>query len=273
MDIVRSLVLSLVLAGCVQDSASRSSPEGSDPGSSPTPPVETSPSPTASSGPPTWHGDLRPLIQERCGACHVAGGVGPFSVATYEDVLPWSAAIDAAVQSGSMPPFFAATETPACDMEVGFQGDIRLSDEEKALVAAWVAAGSPEGDPSGAPPAEMPLPRELADVDAEYSIQEDFVVDGTDDVYECFRIPLGLDHDIWLTGMQIVPGNDKIVHHVLVWTDPGDNSAGQAGSDGAYSCSGFPDIFPTTMIGAWAPGGQPPEMPPGSGAPLPAGGR
>ncbi|HHO50860.1 MAG TPA: hypothetical protein ENK18_08280 [Deltaproteobacteria bacterium] len=170
-----------------------------------------------------------------------------------------------------MPPFPVETDSEACSMELGFLDDPRLADEDKQLISDWVEAGSPEGDPATAVDAPMHAPRELEDYDVELPIQEDFLVDGDRDIYRCFRIPLSLQQDVWLTGMQILPGNDAVVHHVLVWTDPDDSSAGQAGADGSYGCSGFPDIFPTELAGAWAPGGQPPEFPQGTGMPLSAG--
>jgi len=73
---------------------------------------------------------------------------------------------------------------------------------------------------------------------------------------------------MYLTGMQVLPDNPLVVHHVLVWNDPQDQSAGSAGSDGAYSCSGFPDIFPTEYIGGWAPGSGPIQNPAGTGTPI-----
>src|SRR6185503_2582663 len=109
---------------------------------------------------------------------------------------------------------------------------------------------------------------ELTDFDEELSIQEPFVVPNDDDTYECFRIPLPNTGKKYLTGFQVVPDNDLVVHHVIVWNDPNDNSAGQAGSDGHYGCSGFPDIVPTEIVGAWTPGTQPMYLPPNTGTPM-----
>ena len=31
----------------------------------------------------TWHQDIAPIVAQKCGGCHVGGGIAPFSLATY----------------------------------------------------------------------------------------------------------------------------------------------------------------------------------------------
>ena len=33
--------------------------------------------------------DIFPLVRDRCGRCHVEGGVAPMSLMTYDDAAPW----------------------------------------------------------------------------------------------------------------------------------------------------------------------------------------
>ena len=238
-----------------------------------TPEVVTDP-PTSPTDPsaPTWHRDIAPLVADRCGACHRDDGIGTFSIERYADAAAWGPAMDDAVQHNRMPPYFATED--ACDMRIDLADDLRLSDAEKVLLHDWVEADMPEGDPTTAADAPLRPIRDLASVQAELALQEPYRLEGTEDVYQCFRLPLpdDLDGDVWLTGAQVVPDNEAIVHHVLVWSDPNDNSAALAGSDGAYRCSGFPEIFPTELIAAWTPGAQPTRTPEGTGTPLKAGG-
>ncbi len=63
----------------------------------------------------------------------------------------------------------------------------------------------------------------------------------------------------------MLPDNEQVVHHVLVWNDPEDQSADRVGPDGSYPCSGQPDVWPTELVAAWTPGGSPTRSPPGSG--------
>jgi hypothetical protein len=235
-----------------------------DPGASDTDPT------VPPAGAPTWYQDVAPLMADRCGSCHRAGGIAPFSVATYEEALPWGPAMADAIQSGSMPPFYAVDDE-LCDVRLEWLDDLSLSDEEKQLVYDWVAADMPEGDPSAAAPAELRPVESLEDYDVELAIQEPFAVNGADDIYQCFRIPLPNADPRWLTGFEVIPDNDLVVHHVIVWSDPNDSSAGQAGSDGTYECSGFPDLFPTEIVGTWTPGVQPMLTPDGTGIPMEVG--
>ena len=38
----------------------------------------------------TYNADVFPIFASRCGQCHVAGGVGPMSLVTYQDAFPWA---------------------------------------------------------------------------------------------------------------------------------------------------------------------------------------
>jgi len=216
---------------------------------------------------PTWYRDIAPLLADRCGSCHQEGGVAPFSIASYDTVSPWGPAIEDDVRSGAMPPFFAV-EDSSCEVRLPWKDDISLSAAEKQEIYDWVDAGMPEGDPATAAPAELRPIEELTDYDVELPLQQPFTVGGNEDIYECFRIPVPNAVPVWLTDVQVVPDNDLVVHHVIVWSDPDDQSAGSAGSDGAYDCSGFPDIFPTEIVGTWTPGTQPIHAPPGTGTPM-----
>ncbi|MEZ4237168.1 MAG: hypothetical protein R3F59_13640 [Myxococcota bacterium] len=238
-------------------------PSGTGPGGSTNP--TTTPS---SAGDPTWYGDIAPLFADRCSACHAPGGSAPFSLATYEDARPWGPAAAASIADGRMPPFYASAGDEVCDMPLGMYDDIRLSEAEKQLVYDWVEADMPEGDPATAAPAPGRPVEALDRVDLELELQEPYVVDGTDDVYQCFRIPLPNTQTMYLQGIEVVPGNDLVVHHALVWNDPRDSSASQVGPDGSYRCSGFPDIFPTELISTWTPGTQPVYAPEGTATPL-----
>lgn len=40
------------------------------------------------SDPVTWYDDVAPVLLPKCGPCHQAGGIGPFSMTTYEEVQP-----------------------------------------------------------------------------------------------------------------------------------------------------------------------------------------
>ncbi|MEZ4322725.1 MAG: hypothetical protein R3F61_34980 [Myxococcota bacterium] len=215
----------------------------------------------------TWHGAVAPVMADRCGDCHYAGGPGPFDARDLEQVRSWAPAILDAIANERMPPF-AARITDECQPDVWFKDDGRLMDDERALIEGWVAADMPEGKARDALPVPERKVLELEDPDVVLGFQEDFSIGGDQDVYQCFRVEVPADGDRWITGMQVIPGNEKVVHHVLVWSDPNDQSLARGGDDGTYRCSGEPDVWPTELIGTWTPGGSPMVTPTGTGVTL-----
>src|ERR1044071_2087379 len=43
----------------------------------------------------TYNGDIFPIFAARCGHCHVAGGVAPMSLVSYQDSFPWAESLRA----------------------------------------------------------------------------------------------------------------------------------------------------------------------------------
>ncbi|MEQ1565645.1 MAG: hypothetical protein ABMA64_08410 [Myxococcota bacterium] len=216
-------------------------------------------------GAPTYYQDVAPVLARRCGACHVDGGGAPFSVQDYPTAAAWAEVMVDAVESGRMPPYFAE-ETDECEMRVGLRDDPRMTEDEEALLAAWAAAGAPEGDPDAAAPAPVRPIDHLDAPDVTLTMTEPFEVSGDRDIYQCLRLALPpMDGDRWITGLEVLPDNDKVVHHVLVWNDPTDQSAVLGGGDDSYACSGFPGVWPTEIAGIWTPGADPTRAPLGAG--------
>ena len=88
---------------------------------------------------------------------------------------------------------------------------------------------------------------------------------GTDD-YRCFLLDPQLQHDAWLTGTNVLPGNPDVVHHVILFRVPPDQVARAESMDAAttgqgWTCFGGTGLDPVESLddapwlGAWAPGG------------------
>ena len=58
---------------------------------------------------PTYYQDVKPIFEGRCTGCHVAGGIAPFVLTSYETARRNRKAIAAAVGSRTMPPWHAET--------------------------------------------------------------------------------------------------------------------------------------------------------------------
>ena len=161
---------------------------------------------------PTFTRDVAPILYKNCVACHRAGEIAPMSLITYAEVRPWARAIRQATAQGVMPPWHA--DAPAGT----FENERRLSDEEKDVIARWVARGAPEGEPTDLPaPPTFPQGWQIGTPDAVFEMEEDYAVpaSGTID-YEYFYIPTNFTEPRWLQAIEIRPGNRELVHHVLV---------------------------------------------------------
>lgn len=218
----------------------------------------------------TWHEHIAPLILPSCAGCHRDGGIAPFSFESYEGTQPLAEAIVAAVESGAMPPF-AASETADCEPKHGWKDDLRLSEDDKQMLRDWANDGAPEGDPSLA--AEVPaVPQTtLQDPDQSLRMAGSTTIEGTTDRFVCYSLDPGLTEDAFIEAIQVVPGNDKIVHHVLIYVDESGDTAELADEDGAFDCSG--GALGGALVGAWAPGAVPNRMPADAGMQIPAGAR
>jgi hypothetical protein len=229
--------------------------------------------------------DVAPIYFERCVTCHQSGGIAPFALDNYADAAAWAPASVAAVAARTMPPWLL-TDDGSCGT---FRGSRALSTAEIETISEWADGGAPEGEPRD----DLKVPP-LAGLDADLDLHTpEFtpeVVGGPlaeFDEYRCFLIDPQIDHDVFLTGYEVTPGNPGLVHHLLAMpvdpdaiVDGGQTNAQrmQALDDESPDRDGWPcfsmagegvqaDGLPVT----WAPGMGAVEYPEGTGVRIPAG--
>lgn len=223
----------------------------------------------------TYHRDLRPVIETNCSACHVAGGIAPFSLETYDDVVLNANAVVIAVESGIMPPW-PVDETchPVADSR-------RLSDETRALFASWRDQGMLEGDPGDYEPPMLAVSSTatLSDPDVTMRLGEPYVTDpAITDNYRCFLLPGGFEADTYVTAIDVRPDQRELVHHVQIHVIPAAGvaaaEANDAASDGpGYDCFGGTAISGSRNVYSWRPGAEAVRFPPGDAAVILGGSR
>ena len=217
----------------------------------------------------TYARDIAPIVYENCASCHRDGEVAPFSLSNYDEVKRHAATMEAVTRSRYMPPWKAAPDGDK------FAGERRLSDAQIGTIKKWVDEGMPEGDPADLPPAphyasgwRLGEPDAVVQPDAAYSVPAD-----GDDVYRCFVIPTDYSADRYLSGLEVHPGNGKIVHHIIVYLDTTGAARERDAQDPGpgYTSFGGPGFRPSGALGGWAPGNDPMMTPPGDGILLPKG--
>ena len=95
--------------------------------------------------PYTFNDDVFPILRDRCGKCHVSGGVAPMSLMTHAEAVPWGESIRTEILAGHMPPG-SVDEAPS-----RFRNAPGLSPREMNLLLTWVTGGTPIGVPTKIP--------------------------------------------------------------------------------------------------------------------------
>ena len=166
----------------------------------------------------TYTSEVAAIINDNCVVCHRAGGIGPMSFETYEQVRPWAPLIQMRVANREMPPY-------AYDHGIGIQdlqGDWRLSQDEIDTVVAWVNAGAQYGNRDiVVPPANLPDPEAWnfeGDFGAPDAIIPSVAIDipaNGNDLWHKHLVPTGLTEDRCIKAVQVKPRGEAkaVVHH------------------------------------------------------------
>lgn len=213
----------------------------------------------------TYHKDVRPILERRCTNCHKKGGIGPFTLDSYDKAFALRSAIKNAVQSRRMPPWHAGKD---CQQ---YHGNVTLSDLQIQTIVDWVDGKAPEGDAADFKPLpEDKQQRGLSRVDLSVKLPVAYVPKQKPDDYRCFIVDWPKKEKIFVTGYAVKPGNPKILHHVIAYlVEPKDVKA-YAAIDAkdpgpGYTCFGGPGGPRTSWLGGWAPGGSNSDFPDGLG--------
>lgn len=156
---------------------------------------------------------IAPILQDSCQQCHRPGGAGPMSFMTYEEVRPWAPVImyRTAIRDrmGAMPPWYVEKDIGITD---GFESDYSLSDQQLAMIQAWVNNGAARGDPDS-----EPTPLEFASGN-EWTLGEpELVLQGPDMTRPAVGpdwwgdiglVPTGLTEDRYVKSIEVREVND-----------------------------------------------------------------
>lgn len=202
----------------------------------------------------TYSNVVADILHRRCVECHHKGGLGPFPLTDYSQASGWSAMIAEVAEQRRMPPWNATHGE--------FSNANLLTPSERKALILWSENGAPAGDRSYEP--ETPelvsgwaLSREP---DAVFNVTEQPVrIPATDIVdYQYTTVDPGFTEDKWVSEIQIVPGNRRVVHHCSVTVRTPKTWAGNADNMSA-------------ALGTYVPGAGVYQFPKGAAMLIPAG--
>jgi hypothetical protein len=208
--------------------------------------------------PYTYNQDVLPIVRERCGQCHVDGGVAPMALLTQQDAVPWGESIRTELIAGHMPPW--RVESAAAR----FRGAAGLSARELNILMTWVTGGTPIGAAVQAPPAHevqrswrAGTPDLVLQPDAPFAL----AANRQEDTAE-FVLTTAFPETRWLRAIDLLPGTPAIVRDATIAVvQPGDDQS--RGGDASTATQ--------RLIALWLPGDEPAPLDPGAGFALPAG--
>ena len=192
------------------------------------PPVRAAMSETAPAK-VTFNRDIAPVIFHSCSTCHRPGEAAPFSLLTYSDVEKHARQIAEVTRTRIMPPWLPEPQP------LKFADELRLPQEQIALIQKWVDQGAVEGDAADLPPAPKFVQGwRLGQPDLILKAEKPLVLppQGTDTYWNfIFRVPIAETR--WAKAVEIRPGDQRYVHHANMLVDREESSRRRETEPGA----------------------------------------
>ncbi|HEU4388972.1 MAG TPA: cytochrome c, partial [Blastocatellia bacterium] len=198
------------------------------------------------------------VLQRNCLGCHRPGGVAPMSLATYEEARPWAKAIKEELLEKRMPPGGVVK---------GF-GDFRnsfpITQREIDLIVNWVEGGAPAGKPDLLPPGKLYSDDwTLGKPDIVLKPRTSQSVSSDTDDYREIVLPVKRKGTISIRAIDLRPEKRSVVHCATFYVINDDRKPGGSASPAAEGRR--------RILGTWAPGQAPFQLPDGTNFALSAG--
>ncbi len=155
---------------------------------------------------------IAPILASNCVQCHRDGGRAPWEMKDYQTVVGWSAMIKEVLLSKRMPPWKA-------DPTIGdFKHDFSLADSNARKIIRWIDQGMKPG--TGKDTLQSIVYPSIiwqgGTPDKIITLEEETIPASKKIPYRYQTFDLDLTEDTWLSGIEIVPGNPKLLHHVVL---------------------------------------------------------
>ncbi len=177
----------------------------------------------------TFNHDIAPIVFHYCAPCHHPGEAGPFPLLTYADAKARARQIAAVTSTRFMPPWLPEPQ------ESKFADELRLSDQQIALIQKWAEEGAVEGSATDLPPAPRFAPGwQLGQPDKIIEAEKPYTLPASgSDMYWNFIFRAPVERTRWLKAIEIRPGDKRVVHHANVLVDRGQSARRQESERGA----------------------------------------
>jgi len=207
------------------------------------------------------------ILYEHCTTCHHDGGIAPFSLMDYGTASAAAYGVMQAVNAGTMPPWPSNTEYNSLAHER------LLTQDEIDAITNWVNNGVLEGPGVAPTPPVYSGTEEILNPDLTLTMPQYDISTNGNDVYRCFVIPTAIGQDVYISEIEVIPGNYEAVHHVLLFQDETNTpqQLDDADPGPGYTSFGGTGSSASKAIGGWVPGQSKKVYPNGMGVKIPDG--
>lgn len=156
--------------------------------------------------------DIAPILHQKCVKCHIVGGIAPWAMTDYDKIVGWSSMMKQVLLSKRMPPWKA-------DPYIGeFEHSLALEDSNARKIVAWIDNGLKRGTGEDILTTIPPLTKvwQKGPPDEIVTLSEEKLPATGVISYRYQKVRLNNTEDKWLRGIEIQPGNTKVVHHIVV---------------------------------------------------------
>jgi hypothetical protein len=218
-------------------------------------------------GAPTYYGDAGRILSRHCVGCHREGQLGRIPLDTWRQARLFAKEIRLVVGMRMMPPW------PAVPEFGHFSNDRSLSIADVETLIRWTDTGAQKGTGEGNLVPTV-IDQHGRDRALEIGYPTPYRVPATGDVESrCFAIPAPVTRDTWIRGIDVIPGDPRVVLHVRVLTDPESRAEAldRADSEAGFNCARESPYSKRLSLGDWAPAMPLQLLPPDLGRVLPTG--
>ena len=209
---------------------------------------------------PTYQTDIEPILLKNCVSCHKPGGIGPFSLQTYEEVKAKGNFIGHVTKTKYMPPWKADPTYQT------FRNEKKLEQSEIDLIQKWIGTGMVKGKKVkskkiSSPQEDLTKPDLTLPMLNSYQLSEKAEED-----FRFFVVPSNLPSDTYISAVEFIPGNRRQVHHSRIMVD---STQKIRGIDGMSELDPEIKKFQTIPLAdeflyGWVPGNTKIFFPPGT---------
>jgi mono/diheme cytochrome c family protein len=194
-----------------------------------------------------YHNRISRIVQANCVECHRDGGVAPFPLTSYEEVMAHSGMIKQVIEQGTMPPWFAVSHESGQETQKPspWANDRSLADVEKTDLLAWIGGGKQQGDQRDAPrPPSFVQGWLIGKPDAVFAFAEGVPIKASGTMpYQNIVVETNLDEDKWVQAIEVRPGDRGVVHHMMIYLQSTEKERTTVQDEAADERAGFWAIY------------------------------